>query len=139
MKIESLLENSDKDEQIKLQAKLDVFAAKVKHQFGDLENFDLEATPQGDIRLGMIFVTPGRRKNGTGTKVMDLLTDYADSLGKRLVLGTESRNKEWGTTSKSRLVKFYRRFGFVPKKGRNMDYRMSIYDNMLRRAKEKNK
>lgn len=60
---------------------------------------------------------------------MEGLTRYADKVGKPILLSPSS---DFGG-SKTRLVKFYRRFGFVPNKGRNKDYRFS--QTMIRQPK----
>ena len=73
----------------------------------------------GDITLSRIIVPKEARGTGTGTKAMQLLTDFADATGKRIVL---TPSKDFGASSVPRLVKFYKRSGFVENKGRNRDF-----------------
>lgn len=81
------------------------------------------------ISLSQIVVPKGERSEGLGTKAMQSLINYADSAGKTITLTPSS---DFGG-SKTRLVDFYRRFGFVPNKGRNKDFRYS--DSMIRTPK----
>jgi len=59
------------------------------------------------------------RNTGIGSKVMNDLTDKADAEGAIIALTPD--NTYGG--SKTRLTQFYKRFGFVPNKGRNKDFR----------------
>ena len=52
---------------------------------------------------------------------MTRLINYADEVGKPILL---SPSNDFGG-SVTRLKEFYGRFGFVPNKGRNKDYRFS--------------
>ena len=79
----------------------------------------------GDITLHSLIVPKGRRKQGLGTEAMTSLAAYADQHGQRVILTVGQRDDHHGTTSSSRLRKFYKRFGFVENKGRNKDYRIS--------------
>jgi len=82
------------------------------------------------IALDMIEVPKADRKQGVGTAVMNELIQYADERGKRIVLTPGLKDDRHGTTSRNRLVKFYKRFGFVENKGRNKDF--AISDGMFR-------
>ena len=62
------------------------------------------------------------KKEGTGSYVMRDLTTFADNNGMNIWLDPAQRDDHHGTTSRSRLVKFYKRFGFVENKGRNKDF-----------------
>lgn len=77
------------------------------------------------ITLNMLEVPKGARKEGIGSAVMQDLVNYADMQNKTIVLTPGLPDDRHGTTSRSRLVKFYRRFGFVENKGRNKDFTIS--------------
>jgi len=77
------------------------------------------------ITLGMIEVPKADRKQGVGSSVMNELINYADQNGKRIFLTPGLPDDRHGTTSKGRLIKFYKRFGFVENKGRNKDFTLS--------------
>jgi len=66
------------------------------------------------ITLSKIIVPDTMRGQGIGSKVMLDLTDYADLKGK-IIATTPS--EDFGG-NKSRLLKFYRSFDFIPNKGR---------------------
>ena len=73
----------------------------------------------------MIVVDKENRKQGNGTNAMEALIGFADEYGKRITLTPDVQNSIRGTTSKTRLVKFYKRFGFVENKGKNADYEIN--------------
>lgn len=73
----------------------------------------------GTITLSEIVVPPRARGSGVGSAAMKLLTSYADLTGQRIVL---SPAKDFGASSVSRLVAFYKRFGFIENKGRKRDF-----------------
>ena len=83
------------------------------------------------IDLQMLEVARGERKQGIGTQIMKELTEYADRAGKRIELTPGLKDDVHGTTSRNRLIKFYRRFGFKLNMGRNKDFttRAGMYRN----------
>jgi GNAT superfamily N-acetyltransferase len=84
----------------------------------------------GVATLGKVVVPPAQRGQGVGSAFMDDLTRAADADGATLALSPSS---DFGG-NKSRLIEFYRRFGFVPNKGRNIDYEIS--ESMYRAPKK---
>lgn len=78
------------------------------------------------ITLSKVVVPKEQRGTGEGTKFMEDLVDYADMTGKRVMLTPSS---DFGGT-KSRLIKFYKGFGFVENKGKRKDY--SLRETMYR-------
>lgn len=74
-----------------------------------------------------ILVPEDDRKQGLGTQVMTELTQFADEHGLRMALTPAT---DFGATSRARLERFYRRFGFE----KNKDY--AISESMLRDARE---
>ena len=77
--------------------------------------------------LSMIQVPKELQRQGIGAEVMKAITGYADKTGKTLTLTPERRS---GGPGKDRLVSWYRKYGFVPNKGRYKDFRFS--DSMIR-------
>jgi ribosomal protein S18 acetylase RimI-like enzyme len=73
----------------------------------------------GICALHQITVREGQRRQGVGSRVMGALVAAADRHRIKLALTPESE-----TVSKTALVRFYRRFGFVPNKGRNREFRV---------------
>ena len=74
------------------------------------------------ILLESIIVPKEKRKQGIGSQIMKELAIYADKVGKRLELSPGQKDDYHGTTSKKRLINFYKRFGLIENKGRNKDF-----------------
>jgi len=74
------------------------------------------------IILDSIIVPKEKRKQGIGTQIMQEIVNYANTVGKRLELSPGQKDDYQGTTSKGRLVNFYKRFGLIENKGRNKDF-----------------
>lgn len=79
------------------------------------------------ITLSQIVVPKTERGAGKGSAAVQALVDYADQTGQRIVL---TPSTDFGASSKKRLVKFYKRFGFVENKGRNKDF--TTMESMIR-------
>src|SRR5690606_11764278 len=103
---------------------LQAFARDVRERHGR-RLVDLFEDSNGNIVLDMIAVPRDRQGQGVGTAAMRDLIAFADRHGRRITLKLGQRDPEFGTTSRSRLERFYRRFGFVPNKGRKKDYSIS--------------
>lgn len=82
------------------------------------------------MKLDSIIVPRDGRKQGTGSAVMQEITGYADANGLRIALTPNIKDPVQGTTSRSRLVRFYKQFGFKENRGRNKDFTISA--GMLR-------
>lgn len=76
--------------------------------------------------LNKIVVPKANRSSGVGSIAMTRICDYADQKGYVIALTPSS---DFGG-SKGRLEQFYSRFGFVPNKGKNKDFRFQ--ETMLR-------
>ena len=82
------------------------------------------------IELNLIKIKPEYKGQGWATKILDDLSEYAQENNKILTL---TPSDTFGA-SKSRLEKFYKRFGFVPNKGKNKDF--TTKDIMIRPLSE---
>lgn len=71
-----------------------------------------------DINLSRIVVPKEMRNQGIGTQVMGDLSEFADSLGKRITL---TPSADFGG-SVPKLKTFYKELGFVENKGKNKDF-----------------
>lgn len=114
------------DEQVR------AFGHEVEERLG-LKTFAIWLTRDQDIKLAQITVR--EKQKGTGTAAMEELVRFADRHGCRIILTPGLRDDHHGTTSRTRLVRFYKRFGFVENKGRNKDF--AITDGMYREPKGK--
>lgn len=103
------------------------------HEFsgGDGVNFVLVVDPRDPRRriLNLDFVKAREQGKGHGSLFMRRLAELADVDGVLLTLTPDTAH---GATSVTRLEKFYRRFGFVPNKGRRKDSTLSMYTGMYR-------
>jgi GNAT superfamily N-acetyltransferase len=89
------------------------------------------------VDLENLFVPKDQRNQGVGSGYMERIVRWADENNVWLTLSLADKNKERGTTSSTRLEKFYRQFGFVPNRGRHKDFALSLYTNMYRAPKAK--
>ena len=80
----------------------------------------------GILTLSKIVVPEELRGQGMGSKAMKKIIQYADD-NKNIIALTP--DDAFGG-SKTRLIKFYKRFGFVMNKGRNKNY--STQELMIR-------
>ncbi|RLA40703.1 MAG: hypothetical protein DRR06_17075, partial [Gammaproteobacteria bacterium] len=104
-----------------VEKKMYEFEADITERLG-LDSFFLSLRNNGAIQLSNFIVPTGDRKSGTGSKAMQELTNFADQHDRPIFLEPASKDDQMGTTSRSRLVKFYKRFGFVENKGRNKNF-----------------
>lgn len=86
------------------------------------------------IRLEKIVVKTAYRNQGYGTKTIEKIVSYADEKGKILVLCACPKEKKWPL---SRLMNFYKRFGFIENRNTNILKRF-WNDNMYRIPKNIN-
>lgn len=82
------------------------------------------------ITVSRIIVPKENRNQGIGSDAMQQIIDYADAMGKRVVLSPSS---DFGG-NKERLKSFYKKFGFVENKGKNKDF--SVSETMYREPSE---
>lgn len=103
---------------------VDAWADEVKARLG-LQVFAVYLQRDGTLKLDTLIVPKGERKQGVGTTAMEELNAFADEHGRRVVLSPAVRDDFQGTTSRSRLVKFYKDRGYKENKGRARDFTMS--------------
>lgn len=93
----------------------------------DLENelgIELEVWNYDDyLELGKIIIPKSVRGQGVGTEAMERVIQYADKVGKDIRL---TPSTDFGGTSRSRLERFYKQFGF--QKNKDLKYK----DTMVR-------
>ena len=92
-------------------------------KYGKQFNEEVEVSLHGDAKKGYVLskieVSGDERNAGQGTKAMQDIVDRMDREGAVIALTPDDA---FGG-NKNRLIKFYKRFGFVPNKGRNKDFR----------------
>lgn len=97
------------------------FADRVERDLG-LQQFDVYLSNGGYLNLSLLVVPRDRRNEGLGSEAMERLIRFADEHNKMVVLKPAQRDPHHGTTSRTRLVKFYKQFGFIENKGRGKDF-----------------
>ncbi|OTL80108.1 GNAT family N-acetyltransferase [Acinetobacter pittii] len=99
---------------------IDDFVKGIKKQYGI--ELGLKGGPSSNVlSLHKIVVPEAVRNQGTGTKAMQDILNYADSQNKTIALTPSS---DFGG-NKNRLTNFYKKLGFVENKGRNKDFEIS--------------
>lgn len=107
-------------------------------RYGDfLDGLDIYETSTSLI-LSRIVIKPDVRQEGIGSKILNDLVNYADK-NKQIIALTPS--SDYGG-NKSRLIQFYKRFGFKHNKGhyKNFEFRdaMIRYPKTMNEGKTKN-
>lgn len=77
---------------------------------------------KGVLSVDMIEVNPNERSKGIGSNVINDIIEYADANNMEIRLNPALKDERKGTTSRNRLVRFYKSFGFIENTGRNIDY-----------------
>jgi len=95
-----------------------------------VKTLNLYETNNGDLKLDTLIIDKDKRNKGIGSNVMNEINSFADESGKRVVLTPAVKDDFQGTTSRNRLVKYYKGHGFQENKGRKKDY--SISEGMIR-------
>lgn len=102
---------------------VEALAKRIK---ADLDLRDLSMfLSRGDLKVNMIAVDRAEQGRGKGSEAMRRIVAFADARGLRITLSPGQRDDGFGTTSRSRLVDFYKRFGFKENKGRAKDFAIS--------------
>ena len=102
---------------------------KTKYPHAKINVFD----SRGDLKLDSIIIPKEKQGRGMGSQILNDIVSFADITNKRVILTPGQKDDKHGTTSRGRLVKFYKKFGFVENKGK--DY--SISESMFRTPKSK--
>jgi GNAT superfamily N-acetyltransferase len=101
----------------KLPAEVQRFEAHIKKSYEGVV-FELMVTHNLLVRkvVELTWIIVNDRKQGVGTAIMRELCTFADRNAAQISLKPASKSDYAATTSRGRLVRFYRRFGFVVEK-----------------------
>jgi len=92
------------------------------------DNISLEVWEDKDrLEVASIVVPRNLRGQGIGTKIMTMVTDYADEKEKPIYLTADT---SFGGTSVNRLIRFYKRFGFQKNDNQAVRHTMVRYPNI---------
>ena len=102
---------------VKLPAEVQKFEAHIKKSYDGVV-FELMVTHNLLVRkvVELTWIIVNNRKQGVGTAIMRELCEFADRNSAEISLKPASKGDYAATTSRGRLVRFYRRFGFVVEK-----------------------
>jgi GNAT superfamily N-acetyltransferase len=102
---------------VKLPAEVQKFEAHIKKSYDGVV-FELMVTHNLLVRkvVELTWIIVNDRKRGVGTAIMQELCEFADRHAAEISLKPASKGDYAATTSRGRLVRFYRRFGFVVEK-----------------------
>jgi len=99
-------------------AKIHEFEAHIKKRYEGVV-FELMVMHNLLVRnaIELTWIIVEDRKKGVGTAIMRELCEFADHHAVEIRLKTASKGDHVATTSRARLIRFYKRFGFVGDKG----------------------
>jgi GNAT superfamily N-acetyltransferase len=96
-------------------AKVRKFEAHIRKSY---EGVVFELMVTHDLLVGNVIeltsIIVQDRKQGVGTAIMRELCDFANRHAMEIRLTPASKGDNTVTTSRARLIRFYKRFGFVP-------------------------
>jgi GNAT superfamily N-acetyltransferase len=98
-----------------------------------LKSLSIYMYDSSTIKINLVVIIDKYRNEGYGTYVMEDICEYADKYKYNIILTPSQKDAIHGTTSYSRLVAFYKRFGFIENTGPKKDYK--YMDTMIRYAK----
>jgi ribosomal protein S18 acetylase RimI-like enzyme len=115
----------------KLHAKVRRFEAHIKTSYEGVV-FELLVSHGPLMRkvIELTWIIVNDRKQGIGTAIMRELCDFADRNAAEISLKPASKGDYAATTSRGRLVRFYKRFGFVVEKAKPAEF--MIIPKMIR-------
>ena len=98
----------------KLPAEVQKFETHIKKTYEGVV-FELMVTHNLVVRkvVELTWIIVNDRKQGVGTAIMRELCEFADRNAAEINLKPASKGDYAATTSRGRLVRFYRRFGFA--------------------------
>ncbi len=108
--------------------------ARLREKYPELRQLEIVDQAGDVIYLDVIQVEDTSRSRGIGSSVMRDLIAWADANRRTIVVDVAERDAVLGTTSRARLIEFYRRFGFTEKRGRAGVGRVAVPRFTMQRA-----
>lgn len=97
---------------------------KIKNKY--LDNIEIFNVYEFEDKISIDLIKVKEKKIGTGSSIMKDLCSYADKSNKIIIL---TPSEEFGS-SKTELIKFYKKFNFVENEGENKIF--GIFEEMYR-------
>lgn len=119
MKLSRILEQANTD----IEGKIATFERTLQALYPEIRRVGLYFDRSNNsIFLSDLYIKPEHRGQGIGTKVMNGIIEFADSIKLPIVLVPEPEDDN---ISQRKLMDFYKRFGFVINKGKHKDFSFS--------------
>lgn len=119
MKLKKLLEQQGVD----IENKVATFERTLQSLYPEIDRVGLYYDRNnGSLFLSDFYIKPEHRGKGVGTKIMNSIVQFADSMKLPVVLIPEPDDDNMSETD---LINFYKKFGFVVNKGKQKDYSFS--------------
>ena len=119
---------------------VDISSLKEGYVLQNLEDkfgIDLDLHDDGKaLTLSRIVIPKEKRGQGIGSKIMNLIVQYADTQNKPIYL---TPTKDFGATSTGRLEQFYKQFGFKKKDKSDFSNRETMVREPLNEKTTQNK
>jgi GNAT superfamily N-acetyltransferase len=98
------------------------FENGIKSRYPQLEEFGIyyDATIKA-LFFSDLYIKEEFKEQGIGSKIMMEVNQFADRLKVPIVLIPESEDDD-----QQRLIRFYKKFGFIVNTGKNMDYAFRV-------------
>jgi len=116
-----------------LSNKISALSTSLKSKY-PIKDLFLSINSVGNLRIVSIIIDKEHRNMNVGSDIIKEINQFADKNNLKITLTPGLKDKHHGTTSRSRLIKFYKRFGFIENKGRNKDF--TISDLMYRKPNQ---
>jgi len=110
--VESGIDPAKRTARMRLAAKL--LSKKLKAKHPDVDDLVLSGRGPRKLSVDLVSVAKQHRSAGTGSKVMQAISAFADRHKSDVSLELATPADMMGTSSSGRLKKFYARFGFKP-------------------------
>lgn len=116
-----------------LSNKISALSTSLKSKY-PIKDLFLSINSVGNLRIVSIIIDKEHRNMNVGSDIIKEINQFADKNNLKITLTPGLKDKHHGTTSRSRLIKFYKKFGFIENKGRNKDF--TISDLMYRKPNQ---
>ena len=111
---------SSQDNSQEIQVQLKRLVESLTSQFPGLDLYAFYSLTGNYIEISNIDLPPAMQSQGIGTIVVKRIQEFAQSIGEPIVIRPEANPGKKGA-----LNRFYKNLGFVPNKGRSIDYQLS--------------
>jgi len=105
------------DEELVLMYEVGELETQLKNDFPQLQKLELVLRSKDNIFVNQIRIRAGDRGKGYGSAIMRIIDDFAKKRGMYVTLMPYPDNPR---KYKKKLIKFYKRLGYIPNRGKYM-------------------